>query len=313
MRRTTIKDIAQKCAISPTVASAALRNKKDGTVAYSLETRRNVLRVAKELGYRPNRLAQAMKSGVTPVVAVSLRIDCESEDVINLYLHDILPQAAMSLHKLGFEMLFLPYYEHEEQIKRLNELLEDRLIGGVVSNFIQGEEKKLIKFHKQTGIPLIILGKIESDIIPSISVSKRNINRGILDFANKKSYKKVYFVDFETSGDITFKQLKNENTLVSVSKNDISLKNALFVVNGEKHRKKLLREGNVIEDQILLIEDFRMPVHSKFVLLVQSKTGQRATLAAELISDWMKTGMTPTIKQHVIETAQEDYQIVTST
>lgn len=312
MKRATIKDIARKCSISPTVASAALRGKTGGTVAYSEETRRNVLQAAKELGYRPNRLAQAMKSGIIPVVAVSLRIDGQIKDAINFYLHDILPMAALRLHELGFEMLFLPYYEHEDQIKRLNELLDDRLIGGIISNFIQGEEKKLVDFYKQTEVPLVVLGNIENSILPCVSVSKKDLNENIIDFAKAKSFKDVYFTDLESSGKFTFKRLIDGKNFIATPKDNLKRQNSLFVVYGEKQRNRLLMEENLQEDQMLLIEDFRMPVQSKPALLVKSKTGERAILSAELIADWMKSGAPPTIKQYVIETNSEEYQIKTS-
>ncbi len=64
----TIKDIAAKLGLHFTTVSCALRG--DGTISQS--TRQHVLEAAKKMGYRPNRLAQATRSGKSQTVGLVL-------------------------------------------------------------------------------------------------------------------------------------------------------------------------------------------------------------------------------------------------
>lgn len=64
----TVKDIATSVGVSVATVSNALNNRPN--VGYEL--RQKVLRVAKELGYRPNRQAQAMRTGRTRAIGLVL-------------------------------------------------------------------------------------------------------------------------------------------------------------------------------------------------------------------------------------------------
>ena len=57
-RRRTIHDVAQAAGVSISTASNAL----NGTGRTNAETRERVIRVAKEIGFRPNALARGLLS-----------------------------------------------------------------------------------------------------------------------------------------------------------------------------------------------------------------------------------------------------------
>ena len=65
--RTTIKQIAERSGLSIPTVSRILSNKGE---AHQLSTREKVLQVARELGYRPNMSARAMRQGRTGTVAL---------------------------------------------------------------------------------------------------------------------------------------------------------------------------------------------------------------------------------------------------
>ncbi|HAF70992.1 MAG: Transcriptional regulator, LacI family [Acetothermia bacterium 64_32] len=66
MKRVTLKDVALEAGVSINTASRALNNKPE----ISPETKEKVLKVAQSLGYRPNRLARALRSNKTGTIGV---------------------------------------------------------------------------------------------------------------------------------------------------------------------------------------------------------------------------------------------------
>src|SRR5690606_18431894 len=62
----TIIDVARKAGVSKSAAARVLARNGSASAA----TREKVLHAASELGYRPNQLARAMKSGATNTIGI---------------------------------------------------------------------------------------------------------------------------------------------------------------------------------------------------------------------------------------------------
>ena len=65
----TIKDIAQRAAVSTTTVSRILNGRKSG-LPIREETRQNVLSIAAELGYKPNIMARALRGSRSSLIGV---------------------------------------------------------------------------------------------------------------------------------------------------------------------------------------------------------------------------------------------------
>ena len=65
-KKPTIRDIAEICGCSANTVSRVLR----GSTRISLALREKIARVAKEIGYIPNSLAESMRTGSTKTIAV---------------------------------------------------------------------------------------------------------------------------------------------------------------------------------------------------------------------------------------------------
>ncbi len=72
-KRSTLADVAKAAGVSVQTASHVLANNL--TVRLPQKTRDRVMEAAREVGYQPNRLAQAMKTGRTNIISVWLPID----------------------------------------------------------------------------------------------------------------------------------------------------------------------------------------------------------------------------------------------
>ena len=66
----TLRDIAKRVNLSHATVSFVLNDRQD--IAIPQVTRERVMKVAEELGYRPNRAARALVKGQTQMVCLRL-------------------------------------------------------------------------------------------------------------------------------------------------------------------------------------------------------------------------------------------------
>ena len=66
----TLKQIADKARVSPSTVSFALRDTQPGNVSIPEKTRRRICRIAKEMGYRPNRIAASLVNKQTQMIGI---------------------------------------------------------------------------------------------------------------------------------------------------------------------------------------------------------------------------------------------------
>jgi DNA-binding LacI/PurR family transcriptional regulator len=80
-KRITIKDVAKQAGVSPGAVSRVLHG-RDSTIRISVTTAETIRRVARELDYRPNAVAQSLRSGKTQLIALASQrdIDLTGED-----------------------------------------------------------------------------------------------------------------------------------------------------------------------------------------------------------------------------------------
>jgi LacI family repressor for deo operon, udp, cdd, tsx, nupC, and nupG len=65
----TMNDIAKASGVSRPVVSSVFSHRETGTVRVSDKTRKRVLEIAREMGYRPNQIARSVATGKTRVIA----------------------------------------------------------------------------------------------------------------------------------------------------------------------------------------------------------------------------------------------------
>ena len=308
---TTLKDIAIAAKVSKPVVSNILNNKGD---RFRPETREKIWRLAREMNYRPNRLARAMISGKSPIVALSLHVECISPPMINFYLHDIIPSVAFALNKAGFEMLFQPFTTHEEQYRRLDELISERLIGGVISNFIPGNQGKLANFMNNKKLPFILLGDNVNASALSVYIDRREVTETLKDYAQQKGFngKNIHLMlspaipnQLMTLNGSDWRECNAED-----EKNIRANSKILFVVPDMSTKLYLIEHKQINSVNILLFHDDRIPVFSKPVLLQKSLYRERAEKATELIAEWMTSGTIPSQKQWSIKINKQHLTIL---
>ncbi len=308
---TTIQDVAKQCGVSTAVVSAALRNAK-GSVRFSEDTRLAVLEAAEALNYSPNQLARAMSTGVVPVVALVLHTEDHDASVINTYLHDTLPAAGMQLHKLGFEMLFLPCLDYEEQTRRLGTLISGKLIGGVVSNVIPGTGDALGAFLAKAGIPFVLMGNNLDESVVSVARDASAIMHVLRRYAASRGLESVLQVGMSGSDGTRIPVETDPYTGAERCVDDAELNDpeTLIAASGSRVWQFLREKKGVPKERLILDEDARLWVGIRPVLRVHSRQSDRASLAAKLVAQWMKEGTPPCRGRQTLVMDESEIELV---
>ncbi len=119
--------IARKAGVARTTVSLALR----GGAGLTPETITRIMEAAAQLGYRPNNLVQALRSGKTRIVGVMVPpYDSYWSDVLHgihdtLIDHDYVPLALWSKHRI-------PENDPDFELKQIQRLIDWRVDGAIL-------------------------------------------------------------------------------------------------------------------------------------------------------------------------------------
>ena len=122
MNTVTIRDVAQRAGVSAATASRVL----SGNPATSAESRAQVERAVRELDFRPNAQARALRSTRSDTVGLLV------SDVRNPFFADLAHTIEQSLLELGYVTLLGNANENREQQDRYLDTLISRRVDGVI-------------------------------------------------------------------------------------------------------------------------------------------------------------------------------------
>jgi DNA-binding LacI/PurR family transcriptional regulator len=183
MRHATIVDIAQKLGVAPSTVSRALRNHPDVSPA----TKAQIEKLAKQLHYSPNPIAQSLKSNRTMTIGV----------LVPEIEHDFFSSAISGIEEIayrsGYTIIVCQSDEsYEREVVNTNMLMQHRVAGVIVS--ISQETKTGAHFQAllRRKIPLVFFDRVCDDVRASKVVmgdceSARNAVMHLL----RRGYKRI--------------------------------------------------------------------------------------------------------------------------
>jgi LacI family transcriptional regulator len=144
----TMKDIAEKAGVSVNTVSRVLNNKPD----ISKQTRENVLRIAKELGYIKNITASSLRNNQTKIVGVIL------EDITNLFFAEVMKGMEAAARKYGYQLLLMNTQTDAKKQREAIQTLLERRVEGIL---ITPTEDGLSDFERLShiNVPVVIVGR----------------------------------------------------------------------------------------------------------------------------------------------------------
>ena len=185
-RSITLKDVALRANVSPFTVSVALNGSKSNT-RLSESTRQRIEEAAKELGYRPNGLARALKRQRTNIIGLYFGYG-------HLEPHDPFHAEVLTGLQRGCEAtnkdLMIHYSFHRYGVQEVYGELVGGTIDGLVLIAAPGDP--LVALVKQSGLAVVAMTDA-IDGIPSVIADDGSGSRAIANHLASKGHRAVMY------------------------------------------------------------------------------------------------------------------------
>lgn len=146
-RRATSYDVARAAGVSQSAVSRCFA--PGGSIAAA--TRERIVKVANELGYRPNALAQGLISGRTGLVALLI------SSLTNLYYPEVLDELTRRLTARDSRVLLFSLGTESEVDAVLDQLWRHSIDGAISAARLTDAQIRLFDDH---GVPLVLYNRV---------------------------------------------------------------------------------------------------------------------------------------------------------
>ncbi|WBL23784.1 LacI family DNA-binding transcriptional regulator [Zunongwangia sp. HRR-M8] len=186
-KRYSIKDIAAALNVSVTTVSFVLNGKaKEKRISDQVADK--IIEYAKSINYKPNLLAQSLRTGRSKIIVVMV------EDISNYFFSKVARIIEDIAYEKGYKVLFCSNENDDERSRELINLFRERQVDGYIvvpSPGIQGEIQDLV----EDDIPVVLFDRYFPDfetnyvIVNNAEAVKNATNRLI-----ENSFRKIAFV-----------------------------------------------------------------------------------------------------------------------
>jgi len=175
MRRPTIQDVAKRADVTAAAVSFAL----NGRPGVSEETRRRVVRIAREIGYRPNRAARALSMGTAGALGMVIDRPARSIGTEPFFMQLIAGiQSELSSDGAGTALLFRMADDAGAESATYRDWWSAGHVDGVFLVNPHCEDQRFRELQA-VGMPAIVLGSAETTL-PTIASDETPFARQIL-------------------------------------------------------------------------------------------------------------------------------------
>jgi DNA-binding LacI/PurR family transcriptional regulator len=157
MRRATSYDVARAAGVSQSAVSRCFAP----GASIAPKTRELVMKVAAELGYRPNALAQGLISRRTNLVAVLI------SSLTNLYYPEVLAELTHRLTARDMRVLLFALHAESEVNAALDQVFRHSVDGVICAALLSEAQVRLFEQHR---VPLVLYNRT-SPSAPAASIS----------------------------------------------------------------------------------------------------------------------------------------------
>ncbi|MFQ5613340.1 MAG: LacI family DNA-binding transcriptional regulator [Anaerolineae bacterium] len=185
----TLKDIAQAVGKSVAAVSRALHDYPD----ISIETRAHIKKVAQEMGYRPNILAQRLQKQRTDTLGFIL--PTPSPRLMDPYFSELLAGLAAEAAAHGFDLLVATSPPGAEEERAYERLVEGRRVDGLVLARVRRDDPRIVYLANQE-FPFVAIGRAEyqGDDFPHIWLDVRPGFQAVIEHLQQQGFAKIGFI-----------------------------------------------------------------------------------------------------------------------
>jgi len=258
----TMKDIARKAGVSKSTVSRALNN--DPRI--NAKTRGRILKIAREMDYRPHKMARALAKKRTNIIGIM--IPKTPRSVSDPFFLEFLGGIGAETSRKGFSLM-LPIFERGDE-REFKEFFSQNNVDGLILTEPEIRDKR-ISYLKSENIPFVFSGNplVEGDL-------------AWVDADNEKAAFKAVFHLIE----------KGHREIATIAGNDNLVAGVLRL---EGYKKALKTAGIEISDDLIVFADFQEQGGYNAVKSLLEK-GQKFT-ALFAANDFMALGAMKAIKE----------------
>ena len=181
--KVTTKEIASICGVSIGTVDRALHNRS----GIKAETKEKILKVAKELGYRPHRLARSLKQGKTMTIGVVIF------DLDNQFFSQLVTAIEARAYESGyFVYLTITDGDPKEEMEYLDHLSGLNVDGMILFPVNGGRD--FAQYLKSLNTPIVTIGNRVSKTFPFIGIKDRQAIKDAVGYIASKGYQQIIYV-----------------------------------------------------------------------------------------------------------------------
>jgi LacI family transcriptional regulator len=186
----TIKDVARKSGFAATTVSFVL-NDAPLSKHIAESTKARIREAAKELGYRPNLVARALRSKRSRMVGVVVF------DISDPYCAQIVRGVENGFYKSeSYLPILIDVQNDRARFRRFMGMLLERLVDGVITlgNSIYPEHD-LLDTLKQCDIPVVIIGReLQADTVSSVTGDNEGGATALMEYLYGLGHRRIAFI-----------------------------------------------------------------------------------------------------------------------
>ena len=233
MKPVTIKDVAKKLNVSISSVSRAFNDKYD----IKKETRERILKVANEMGYLPNPIAQKLTQ------KKSFNVGVVVPEFVNEYYAEVIIGIQQVLLSKGYQVLIMQSDDTSEQeLKNVKTLIHNFVDGLIICPAVLSENINFYMEEINKGYPIVFLNRVRHDL-PVNKVLFDNFKWSF--FATEHMIEQGYERIYNLSG--------NNNLAITIDRVK-GFKKALEKHHFPKGNYKIIETGLLPEDGIAIVE-----------------------------------------------------------
>jgi len=175
-----IRDVAEAAGVSTATVSRVLANKPH----VRPDVKKKVLEVVESLGYRPNRVAQNLRSNTSRIIALII------SDIENPFFQRVSRAVDDAAHAQGYSVMLCNTDENPEKERLSLDLLQDENIAGVI---LAPTRQTIDNFSKSSfGIPMVIIDRHVTNIhVDNVMIDNIQAAYGITKHLISHKYSRI--------------------------------------------------------------------------------------------------------------------------
>jgi len=211
----SLKELAKIVGVSPTTVSFVL-NGKSKEMRISEELTSKIVKTAKEMAYKPNNIAVALRTGQTKIIGLIV------EDIANNFFSTLARTIEDEANSFGYKVVYCSTENDDKKGDELINMLLQQRVDGYLITPTAGMYAKIEKLFAQK-IPVVLIDRyFEALQSPYVVVDNFDgVANGVTHLI-KKGYRKIGFVTVH-SDQVQMKE--RENAFITTLKTHSLFKN----------------------------------------------------------------------------------------